>query len=358
MKVLFLVPYPQGKAPSQRFRFEQYFDVLEEQGFDYKIESFLDESTWKILYQPGYGLRKVWGIIKGFLRRILMLATLHRYSFVFIHREASPIGPPVFEWLISKVWNKKIIYDFDDAIWIPNTSEVNKIVAKLKWHAKVKDICTWSYKVSCGNDYLKKYALQFSKHVIYNPTTLDTNNLHNPSLHTKQSNKRPVVGWTGTHSTLIYLEPLIPVLQELEKEYDFEFCVIADKNPALPLRSFHFVPWSKETEIKDLLRFDIGLMPLVDDKWANGKCGFKALQYMALGMPALVSPVGVNTQIVDHGENGYVCSTKEEWKLYIKEMIQDEVLRNDLGFSARKRIVENYSVQANSANFLTLFALA
>jgi glycosyltransferase involved in cell wall biosynthesis len=356
MNILFLVPYPQGEAPSQRFRFEQYLVFLEEKGVTYKLESFLDSATWSILYMSGYTFKKVAGILKGILKRIKTLFYIGNYDFVFIHREAAPLGPPLIEWIIAKVWKKKIIYDFDDAIWIPNTSDANNIAARLKWHHKVGLICSWSYKVSCGNEYLREYALQFNSRAIYNPTTLDTKNLHNPALHIKQPNYRPVIGWTGTHSTLIYLEPLIPVLQELEKEYDFEFCVIANKNPELPLRSFHFVPWSKETEIKDLLRFDIGLMPLVNDNWANGKCGFKALQYMSLGIPALVSPVGVNKEIVDNGINGYICNNKDEWEVALTELLKKSYKRKEMGIFAKEKVRSSYSVNSNKTNFLRLFS--
>jgi glycosyltransferase involved in cell wall biosynthesis len=358
MNILFLVPYPQGEAPSQRFRFEQYFDKLEEEGIAYTVLPFLDEQTWHILYKPGQQFNKARGIIKGFVRRIKMLSTVSKYDFVFIHREASPIGPPIFEWIIAKLLKKRIIYDFDDAIWIPNTSESNRIAAKLKWHHKVADICKWSYKISCGNGFLKSYALNFNANAIYNPTTLDTEKLHNPNINAKYSNPKPVIGWTGTHSTLKYLMPIVPVLQKLEQEINFEFCVIANKNPELPLKSFRFILWNKETEISDLQRFDVGLMPLTDDRWSNGKCGFKALQYMSLGIPALVSPVGVNADIVDHAINGYVCRNEQEWYESLREVLINPLQNKKLGDKARQKVVEFYSTQANCDNFLALFTLA
>ncbi|UOQ76187.1 hypothetical protein MUN84_16530 [Hymenobacter sp. 5516J-16] len=179
MQILFLVPYPTGKAPSQRFRFEQYFDFLTAAGYRYRVAPFISEATWAILYKPGHQLQKVAGILGGFLRRFGLLFVVPKYDYVFIHREASPIGPPVFEWVIAKLLGKKIIYDFDDAIWIPNTSEANKIVAGVKWHHKVGSICRWAYKVSCGNAYLRDYARQFNPNAVVNPTTIDTEHLHN-----------------------------------------------------------------------------------------------------------------------------------------------------------------------------------
>ena len=139
-KIYFLVPYPHGSAPSQRFRFEQYYDILHQYGFEFYISSFLDLAAWDILYSPGHYLLKSLKILNGFLRRIKDLFKIPGYDLVFIHREAAPIGPPILEWIIAKILGKKIIYDFDDAIWLSNTSTHNKIAAGLKWHGKVGQI--------------------------------------------------------------------------------------------------------------------------------------------------------------------------------------------------------------------------
>ncbi|UOQ74435.1 glycosyltransferase family 4 protein [Hymenobacter cellulosilyticus] len=354
MHILFLVPYPPGKAPSQRFRFEQYLHFLTEAGHTYQLESFISEETWAILYKPGHTLTKALGILGGFLRRFLLLFSVPKADFVFIHREASPIGPPIFEWIIAKLLGKRIIYDFDDAIWIPNTSAANSIVAGVKWHHKVGSICRWAYKVSCGNSYLRDYARQFNPNAIVNPTTIDTVNLHNEVKN--QQTDQLVIGWTGTHSTMKYLEQVVPVLAELEQRYQFEFRVISNQEPQLPLRSLGFRPWRKDTEIADLLTFNVGLMPLEDDPWAKGKCAFKALQYMALGVPALVSPVGMNSEVVTEGVDGYICATPEQWYHGLEKLLRDHELRTRFGQAARATIEARFSVLANRDNFLALFA--
>jgi glycosyltransferase involved in cell wall biosynthesis len=121
------------------------------------------------------------------------------------------------------------------------------------------------------------------------------------------------------------------------------------------LKSLKYVKWSKETEIDDLLEFNIGIMPLTDDLWAKGKCGFKALQYMSLGIPAIVSPVGVNTSIVDDGINGMVCHNAKEWELALEKSMTDRNLSSILGKEARKKVETQYSVLSNSENFIRLF---
>ena len=353
--ILFLIPYPPGRAPSQRFRFEQYLEALTAAGHRYRLAPFLSVATWNILYKPGQTVAKALGILGGFGRRIGLLFQVPAYDFVFIHREAAPIGPPVLEWLIAKVLGKRIIYDFDDAIWLANTSEANKIAAGVKWHHKVDSICRWACKNSCGNAYLAAYARQFNPVAIINPTTIDTMHLHN-QVRDQAAPGRLVIGWTGTHSTLKYLDQVVPVLARLEAEgLAFEFRVISNKPPALPLRSLVFLPWRKETEIADLLGLHVGLMPLEDDPWAQGKCAFKALQYMALGIPALVSPVGMNAEVVQHGQNGFVCATPAEWEASLRQLLADAALRQHLGKAARATIEARYSVAANTPNFLALF---
>jgi glycosyltransferase involved in cell wall biosynthesis len=354
MHILFIVPYPIDKAPSQRFRFEQYFSALQKNGLEITVQPFLSNEIWNILYLPGRFLRKALAIIGGLFKRFFLLFTLKKYDYIFIHREATPIGPPFFEYFAAKWFKKKIIYDFDDAIWIPNFSEANSFFSFLKGYSNVKHICKWAYKISCGNEYLCTYARQFNKNVVYNPTTIDTENYHNKAKNQETDNF--VIGWTGSHSTIRYIEEVIPVLKELEEKYTFQFVVISDLKPEYELKSLVYHKWNKYSEIEDLLKFNIGIMPLKDDKWANGKCGFKALQYMALGIPALVSPVGVNTRIVDNKINGFICNSPEDWKNAIELLIIDRKLSKDIAANTRLKIENHYSVKSNIANFIQLFS--
>jgi glycosyltransferase involved in cell wall biosynthesis len=357
-KIVFMIPYPLGYVPGQRFRFEQYVELLAADDFTASFFPFLDIATLEILYKPGRSVRKMVGVMGGFFRRISSLRHAASADFVFIYREAAPIGPPLFEWFLARILKKKIIYDFDDAIWLPATSSENRIAALLKWPGKMRSICRWSYKISSGNQYLYEYAHGFNSRVVLNPTTIDTVNLHNPEIHQKPSVSQGTItiGWTGTHSTLQYLTMLEPVLAELEKKHAaLRVLIIADKAPQLNLTSLEFRPWSKESEIEDLLRFDIGVMPLADDAWAKGKCGFKALQYMALNIVALASPVGVNTEIISNGKNGFLCKTESEWKESLEKVISDPALRLRVGSAGRQTVNDRYSVGSNKSTFLSLF---
>lgn len=353
-KILFLVPYPLKRAPSQRFRVELYEPYLQQAGIAYKIVPFMDEHTWQVLYQKGSTIQKAWGIIKGYLRRLkTVLWDIHSYTHVFVHREAAPLGPPVFEWTIAKLWRKKLLYDFDDAIWIPNTSNENKLAAWLKACWKVKRICRWAYKVTPGNQYLCNYAAQYNNNVVLLPTCVDMERGHNKVKN--HAEHKPVLGWTGSHSTLPYLDLIIPVIQELQQEMDISFAIIADKKPALPLNDWTFVAWNERTEIDDLLKMDIGIMPLQQDAWSEGKCGFKLIQYLSAGIPAIASPVGVNTIIIEDGINGYLCSDMATWKKRIKELATDVQLRQAMGTAGHEKMLKEYSIRSQKDKFLSLF---
>ena len=350
-------PYPFGEAAAQRFRIEQYLPYLQA-NFEIKIRPFWSKSAWKILYLKGHFIQKSFGLFSGFFRRIFWLLPAIRADYIYIFREATPIGPPFVEWFLAKILRKKIIYDFDDAIWLPNQSEVNRRVVKhLKYHAKVGRICSWAYRVSVGNDFLATYARQFNPQVVVIPTTIDTENLHHPAFQVKKANPFPIIGWTGTHSTLQHLDILWPVLDALILEIPFEFHLISDDFPREKRDYVRHIPWKKASEIADLMRFDVGVMPLYNTEWEKGKCGFKLLQYMALEIPSIASDVGVNREIIHNPELGFLITDNDpaEWKNAFIQLLSDKGLRKDIGIKSRKRVIDAYSVRANKEKVVGLF---
>ena len=351
-KILFIAPYPHNEAPSQRFRFEQYLDYFKEKELDITFSPFLDAKTWKTLYSEGNVPKKAIGIMRSFVKRFLLLFTLYKYDKIFIHREASHIGPPIFEFIIAKVLRKKYIYDYDDATWLPNYSETNASFHRLKAYWKVKYCIKWAHHVTPGNQYLANYAAKYNKNITIIPTTIDTINHHN--LETDYNVQKIVIGWTGTHTTMRYLDFLVPIIAELEKKHEFDFLIISNEAPTYHLKSLKYIKWNHATEIQDLAKISIGVMPLEQDIWSEGKCGFKGLQYMALGIPALMSPVGVNNQILEHKVNGYLVKTPQEWKDCLENLITDKELRIKIGQAGKQTIIERYSVLANRDVYLNL----
>lgn len=362
-RVAILCPYPFEGAPGQRFRYEQYLSFLAQKGIVCEIHPFLDQKTNSILYKKGYFLQKAAGLLKATLQRIGLMPKLKQYDYIWVYREASLIGPPWFEWFAAKILGKKILYDFDDAIWIPKTVSHNPLVAFLRRHKKTENICCWAYRISCGNDFLCSYAGQFNKNVVKIPTTIDTHQYHNRlkqhrHLAGSGASEKIIIGWTGTISTMVYLEPIYPVIARLAQQYAVEFRIISNSPPPARWSAFvRFVPWQKESEIDDLLAFDIGLMPLSEGDWERGKCGFKILQYMALGIPAVASSVGVNSEIIQDGQNGLLVANDNEelWFKAIERLIVLPGLRKRFGEEGRQTVEKYFSVQAQKDAYLALF---
>jgi glycosyltransferase involved in cell wall biosynthesis len=353
MNILFVAPYPVGEAPSQRFRFEQYLNELTQKGHSYKVSPFLNLKTWNVLYKKGYFFQKFFGLINGYFRRFIDILNIHKYDVIFIHREAVPFGPPVFGWMATRVFKKYTVYDFDDAIWLPNASKSNKMTLYFRRFKNASRLCQWASKISVGNRFLAEYAAMFNSNVVINPTTIDTEEYHNSTA--SHDNHHFTIGWTGSHSTIEYLEDLYPVFVELEKKFDYELHVICDVPPSFNLKSLKFIKWTKQSEVDDLMKFNVGIMPLPDNVWTRSKCGFKALQYMALGIPAVVSDVGVNSEIVDHDVNGCLCRSTDDWYLYLSKLMSDKNYLLRLSANTREKIISKYSVQSNKENFLKLF---
>src|SRR5688572_920154 len=353
-KIHFWVPYPLNSAPSQRFRVEQYLPYLSPDIFSYVICSFLTIDTWRIFYEKGHRVKKISGTIMGYIRRIGHLFRSIGADYIFILREASPLGPPVFEWLLAKVFGKKIIYDFDDAIWIPGGEKTTwrKRFFKSTW--KVKHIIRWSYKVSCGNQFLFSYASKYNQNVVLLPTVYDTERSKYKQKK-ETDDERIVVGWTGSHTTLHNLEEIEQVIRELKKEIDFDFYIISNKPPVWDL-DFIFKKWDAATEVEDLSVMHVGVMPLKQGAWFEGKCGFKLIQYHACGIPAIASPVGVNKLVTLHNETGFIAENNDEWKRYLKKLIADAHLRSRMSVAARSHIEKNYSLNKLLPAFISLFS--
>lgn len=356
-KILFLLPYPLHKAPSQRFRVENLLYLLDEAGYEYQLAPFLTESDWAILYRPGGHIRKAFGILRGFFKRFVLIFTgVFSYDYIFIHREGSPVGPPIFEFWLAKIWRKKIIFDFDDAIWIPNTSAQNRIASKIKCFWKTKLLCKWAFRVAAGNDFLKAFADSSggTTPATRIPTVVNMTTRYNRLHETTQGKVH--IGWTGSHSTLKFLDPLMPVIQRIQDELGCGFLVIADKKPDLPLKDWSFYPWNEAKEIEDLLRIDIGVMPLVHDAWSEGKCGFKLIQYLALGIPAVANSVGVNKLIIEEGKNGFLADDPETWYRSLKVLVTDAAKRQEMGRAGKEKMLREYSIESQRTAFLSLFA--
>jgi glycosyltransferase involved in cell wall biosynthesis len=352
-KVLFIASHRKDRAPGQRFRFEQYFDILEKNGFECHLSYLLNEEDDNFFYKPGHYLKKAAILFRNYKTRANDLRHIQEYDLIFLFREALMTGSLFFEKKLAAS-GKKIIYDFDDAIWMNDTSKANQLFAWMKYPEKIGQSMKLSTAVFAGNSYLADYARQFNPNVIIVPTTIDTSEYKRIESEKKD---HITIGWSGSLTTIKHFEFALPFLKKIKNRYGdkVRIKVIGDPNYTNKELDIEGVAWSRSSEVRELSSFDIGIMPLPDDPWAKGKCGLKGLQYMALGIATLMSPVGVNTEIIQDGINGFLPSGEEDWFNAISLLIENEELRKRLGDEARRTVEKRYSKEANAALYLQWF---
>ncbi len=353
-RILFVAQHRPNRNPSQRYRFEQYLDFLEAQGYSYEFSYLLDEADDRVFYQPGRYGRKMVIMLKSIFKRLGDLRKAHEYDFVFVQREAWMLGSAFFERAFSK--KSKLIYDFDDAIWLPNVSEGNRQLKWLKRPEKTSEIIGMSSLVIAGNEYLATYARQFNERVQVIPTTIDLDLYRRQAYPGKPAGKI-CIGWTGSSTTLIEFTSFEKVLKQLISQYGDRIYVkvIGEADYQSSMIEVKSVAWTSETEVLELCELDIGIMPLQDNDWSRGKCACKGLQYMALGIPAVMSAIGVNQKIVQSGENGFLCETEEEWLGALSALIESAELRKSLGEKGQRTVREKYAKKQWQERFLKLF---
>lgn len=327
MTIAFLVT--KCEDPSVRYRVLQYIPFLEKKGF-----------FSKIIIIP-----------KGGWRRIKLFRELKDYDVVFLHRKLLSS----LELYALRKNSKRLFYDFDDALMFKDSKNAAqdspKRMARFVRTVRSADL------VIAGNEYLKSFAIKENPKTFIIPTPIDMQRyLEKPY---KASLDEFIIGWIGSCSTLFYLKRLRSVWDALFDKYpQVRLKIISnaffdcDRMPVIKKE------WKYEEEIDDLHTLNVGLMPLTDDPWSRGKCGFKLLQYMAVGVPAVCSPVGVNREIVADGLNGFWACNEAEWIDKIGELIKDIKLRDEMGKRARKTVREQYSVGVAGKRMLELFELA
>ncbi len=352
IRLLALVQKPEGISPGQRFRLEQWAPHLRaEHGMELEFAPFESPGLTAILYESGHVPEKIARVLWDFGRRAADVARAGRFDGVVMYREAALLGPAFYEHALAR---RRIptILDFDDAIWLESGGGRNGLFAKLRFPAKTATLCRLADAVTVGNDYLAAWASRLNPNVHVARTSIELSNY--PVLPPPPDDGVLRVGWTGSLSTMnVHLEAARPFLEALGARRPTELQVVCSEPPARPFANVRnvFIPWRAETEAEDVARCHVGIMPLPDDPFARGKCGCKALQYMAVGRPVVVSPVGVNTEIVRSGENGLLASTDEEWVEALLRLGDSPDLRARLGAEGRKTVESGYSAERAAAAF-------
>lgn len=348
LRVCALVPYPLRTAPSQRFRLEQWQPFLEQEGILLSFFPFASDALMHRLHDPGHLLAKSIRSLAAVARRVWLALHAGDYDGIVIHRAACLAGPALVERLL-RARGSRIVFDFDDAIHLLHTSRANRAFGWLKFPEKTAELCRISAHVVAANSGIASFARQHNSRVTVVPSSVDTDR-YTPRPRSGGSGPI-VVGWTGSSTSQAYLELFAPVLREIVEATDVEIRVHSDRRPELPGVPHAWRSWSAGDEVEALSEFDVGVMPMPDDPWARGKSAMKALLYMAMGIPAVCSPVGTNREVIRHGENGLLASTAAEWKEAIRALVADPDLRRRIGSAGRATVEHRYSMRRSAALF-------
>lgn len=351
-KILFIVPYPQGCAPSQRLKFEQYYGAFEKNGFEVVHKSFMDKAMWDVVYKKGHIFSKVLHTLKQYVNRIALLFTIRRYNIVYLHLWGTPFGLPVYEWLVRKL-SARLIYDIDDLVFLKNINHENKFLALLKGKDKPVYLMKHANHVITCTPYLDAIAQK------YNANTTDISSTINTDTYipvNKYSNdNKLVIGWSGSHSTSHYLYLLKDVLRELQSVVPFKLLVMGDADFNIPGLDIEAITWKEEYEIATLQKMDIGVYPLpLNEEWVLGKSGLKALQYMALGIPTVATNVGCNNRVIENGVSGFLVTDEQDWLNALKLLCNDTQLRKKIGEQARLKVEEQFSINYTAPVYLNI----
>ncbi len=351
-KILVICPHPEGVAPGQRLKYEQYFESFRSNGIDVDVSPFISDSFQNILYKKGHIVQKIFGTLFGYLRRIYDLTRLRNYDGVYIFLWVTPFGPPLFESLYCRL-AKSIIYDIDDMVFLAPASEANSLIAKIKGKAKMAYLMARANQVIVCTPALEEVARRYNTQVTDISSTIDTERYQPVNRYT--NDRTLTLGWSGSHSTAKYLKLLESVLTRLRERYQFKVLVMGDPQFRFQSLQCEALPWSEEAEIPTLQRIDIGLYPLpLGDPWVLGKSGLKALQYMALAIPTVATAIGANFRVIDHGRSGLLVTTEDEWFEALSRLLEDTQLRKSLGEAGRETVVNRFSIRANQATYLSI----
>lgn len=351
MKVLALASYPVDAAAT-RFRLHQFVGLLADRGIELTIHPFLDSELFKHLYRRNSFPRTAVGLVKSAFLRLADVVSARKADVILIQREAMMFGPPVIEWLTTRALKRPMVLDLDDATYVSYTSPTYGGLGKaLKWFRKTDDLIRWSAIVTCGNRSIAEYVSSKGAQARIIPTVVDTD-VFRPAPAGKSGNPL-VLGWIGTHSTFPYLESIFPVLSKLARHYEFRLKIVGSGRDSVAVTGVQLenITWNVEREVADFQSIDIGLYPIdasLYSGWAAGKSGFKSIQYMAVGIPYVATPVGASAEIGEAGKTHFLAATNDEWYDKLEMLIGDLQRRQTMGSAGRRYVVEHFGLQAQA----------
>ncbi len=353
-RMLVLCPFPQDVAAGQRLKYEQYFADWRAMGFDIEASSFMDDRMWRIAYARGHWAAKIFGVLRGHLRRIRDAARIDRYDVVYVFMWVTPFGTSLFErW--TRRFAKRLIFDVEDNVLIeqklPTAYNPNALIRLLKGPQKARYLIQTADHVITSSPFLNDFCLDLNKlgQCTYISASVDTDRF--VPANKVEDGSVLTIGWTGTFSSKIFLDLLRGIFQELARRVPYKLKVIGNFDYELEGVDLEVVRWTKEREVEDLQTFDIGVYPLPIDDWVLGKSGLKAIQYMAFGLPIVATEVGTTPLLITNDVNGLLVKTDDEWLSALERLLRDPELRKRLGQAARASAVAHYSTKAIAGDY-------
>lgn len=335
---------------SSRYRSIQYFPFFKSKGIEVVHQPLFSDDYLKHKYKTGKAPRLV--TLTCILRRITFALSylFNRKDILIIEKELVPYFPPLIEWLY-RITNRPFYLDYDDAVWHNYDQSKNKLI-KIVLGDKHKYLTRWSAGVICGSDYILNFAQSAgAQRVIKIPTVI---NLDLYNIVPSKMECSFVIGWIGSPSSSQYLKIIEEALCLFTDKYAAVVHLIGvDKTFAQSLNfNKKIIEWSSESENKEISHFNVGIMPLKDSLFEQGKCSFKLIQYMGMGKPVICSPVGENVNVVINNVHGFSAVNTEEWFAALEVLFKNENIRRDMGDKGRELVEKKYSLQVESLNYL------
>jgi glycosyltransferase involved in cell wall biosynthesis len=344
-KILVLTKYG-SLGGSSRYRFYQYLPYLKSQDFDITVAPLLDNQYVMAINR---GRRNFTNVLASYWQRLTRLISDRDYDLLWIEKELLPYVP---EWL-ERILIQNIPYavDYDDAQFHIYDYYGSKLTKLLLAH-KIDNVMANAQLVIAGNKYIANRAKKAgAKSIEIIPTVID---LERYSIDTHRSSKIFNIGWIGSPGTSIYLKSIQPVFESLRSQHQCTFTLVGAGRLTLGSLDLDIKDWYEDSEVKDIKSFDVGIMPLDNTPWEEGKCGIKLIQYMACALPVVGTPIGVNQEIIEHGINGFQANSLTEWTEYLSELANDPNLCTQMGAEGRLMVESKYCLQVTAPRLAQL----
>jgi len=355
VEVLAFTKYNYSGA-SSRYRYYNYINCFQSHNINLSVSPFFSDSYFN---SPSF-FHKLVSVFIAYIHRIwliLVILLFKKNNLIIIEYELIPYFPATFERLM-KLRRIKYIVDYDDAIFHKYDKHKNVLIRWL-FKNKIPYVMTNAETVIVGNAYLQDFAKKHNSKTQLLPTVVQLKN-YESSMNgiINKNDKSFIIGWIGSKTTSQYIFDILPALEKFVKTYDAKCHFVGfDENlltnDIKEKCKITIIPWSEQSEIKNMLEFDVGIMPLKDDAWSKGKCGFKLIQYMSCKKPVVASPIGVNTTIVTEGINGFLATSNDQWFTAIEKLYHDKELRKSMANNNWKKIISEYNYDLNCKKYVS-----